>query len=322
MAISFTISDTIQLTDGRWNNSPTPAGTPWPTQSADLSGLASLPIYSGILSWTAMLDLDIIGDFNSDQESLFVDISGTSGGLNDGQSILFDPDTTNDKWFAGEATGPTNGVTNPLLGAQASEGNVTVNGHTSGTMTNADIDTIINDTAVFTADSSVHLTGDLGAVTNGLAIDFTIAEPPADNNGVDIAQIEMDLTLSSDWSGRHAISNVVFYLENTDGEIEKIKLDNWSDCGSYKTTAPFDFSEATIEALAATLIADFDADEWTFAGMTLKAGNNFEAGFAKNQTQGEGQILFGDIIGDYGKLNMTHISVDACDVLSDYFLIA
>ncbi len=312
MPISYTYSTTVQLTDGNWNKNPDPtpeAENIETTQTVDIN--LSL---SESIDWTGVLDFDVIGDFNDPGEVLEVTIDGE-------KARLFDEDTTNDVWFTGESTGPTNGSDNPLLGAQPTQGNVTING--DNILTDADIMTIKNDTAVFSADYSVSLSGDLKDVESGtLSIGFEISDYLQPDDGVDFAEIDMDLTVSGDWSGKHAISNVVFYLESSSG-IQKIKIDDWDQYSgksgptSFNSTEDFIFSEEKMDAFAASLGL---VDDFTFVGMTIKAGNNREDGFRPNQANGEGEIIFGDIMDDYGKLNKTTISVDAADYLDDFLI--
>jgi hypothetical protein len=272
------------------------------------------------LIWTGTLDLEVIGDFNAIGEVLEVTIEDSSGSET---AVLFDNDYTNDEWFDGEETGPTNGTANPLIGAQSSQGNVTINGHQGGSnlnpFTEDDIDTIINDTAVFTSNASVTLSGDLGQFYGDAIITHSITEYPLSESGVDFAQIEMVLTATGDWFGDRAISNVVFYLDCGDEDLIKVKIDNWSDLEQeYTSTGQFDFSAEAINAL---LAEEFEFEEdCDFVGMTIKAGNNFEEGFERNQTMGEGEIVFGDIDGDYGKLNKFDYVVEATDVIDDFLM--
>ncbi len=312
MPISYTYSTTVQLTDGNWNANPDPtpeAGNVETTQTVDIN--LSL---SESIEWTGVLDFDVIGDFNDPGEVLEVTIG-------DDTARLFDDDTTNDVWFTGESTGPTNGTDNPLLGAQPAQGNVTING--DNILTDDDIADIKTDTAVFSADDSVSLSGDLGTVENGtLSIDFAISNYLQPEDGVDFAEVDMDLTVSGDWYGDHAISNVVFYLESSSG-IQKIKIDDWdqysgkSGSTSFDSTEDFIFSEDSMDAFAASLGL---VDDFSFVGMTIKAGNNREDGFRPNQANGEGEIIFGDIMDDYGKLNMNTISVDAAIYLDEFLI--
>ena len=106
--------------------------------------------------------------------------------------------------------------------------------------------------------------------------------------------------------------------------MSQLALRKLTDCTArddlgeeYTFTELFDFSEETIDALAAELGVEGDCE---FVGMTIKAGNNCEAGVLRNQTMGEGEIVFGDIEGDYGKLNKFNYVVEATEVMDDFLM--
>lgn len=332
MAISFTVLDeTIQLTDGDWRTDPfdlnPPAQFIWldedVTVDLDLDG-------SG---WSATLDLNVIGDFNDDEEILIVTVE--PGEAEESEATLFDDDDGNDGIFDGENTGPTdgateiNGVTNPSIGAQPSQGNVTINGVMPDpafgvgnvNFTSDDVQDIIDNVAEFAADDSVELSGDLSDYIGNSDVDlnFEIADETAALGGVDFAQIEMEVNVSTEWEGK-GISNVVFYLE-CDEEIVKIKIDDWDELPEEYTSTEFlDFSEETILDLAVDCGIEGDCD---FVGMTIKAGQNQEEGFARNEIGGEGEIIAIDeatVRENYGKQNKPEWTVSAEDVIDDFLI--
>jgi hypothetical protein len=310
MPISVTFDDVVQLTDGNWNAQPTT--TPLPgniisTKSVDVA----LPPVSGDFSWTGTLDLSVIGDLNADGEVLRVSISGGPAGT----AVLFDDDFTNDVWFSGESTGPTNGSDNTLIGAQPSQGDVTINGTQGGSatipFTQEVIDDIRDDEATFSG-PRVSVSGDLGTLDEDITITYNITEFPASESGVDFAEVDMELSATGDWFGDAAISNVVFYLD-CDGDIEKVKIDEWDDLDEeFFSTESFDFSAENVEAFAAE---ECGLDDCTFVGMTIKAGDNAEEGFSPLEAAGEGEIVFGDIESDYGAANRPDCEPFATDVI-------
>ena len=344
MPISVTVLDeNIQLTDGNWLREPFFDPTvPYidvedVIENVDLSGFDS--------EWTATLDLNVIGDFNGDEEVFILTVE--EGEADETVSQLFDANPSNDDLFNGQNTGPTdgvteiNGVTNPLIGARwdvtPSQGNVAINGHqpnfnpSDPTFTTDDVEDIQNNEAVFTADTSVNLSADFSQYLGNSDVDFKfqIADANVAEVGVDFAQIATELTVTRDWvsDGGHAISNVVFYVE-CDDEIVKIKLDDWDELAEeYASTELLDINEDTVDALAIECGIASDADDCSFIGMTIKAGNNRETEIdgqtlKPNQTGGEGEIIFGSIEGDYGKQLKPECTVQATDwIVDDGFLV-
>ena len=316
IATGTTVTKTVQLTDGNWNRDPTFFPDPANVKITETVILTEPPG-----GWTT-IDLSILGDFNNPKEVLWVEIvDDTSSAI----ATLFDTDFTNDHWFTGEATGPTNGFANPLQGARPDQGNITINGNQGGSDTNpfteADIDTIFSNTAVFASDSDrVEITGDLSGLSGDLTVTFTIQEFDTEaQEGVDFAEIVLSYGGGFDeWMSGNAISNVVFYLQ-CDDEIIKVKIDDWDDLGTeYKSTEMIDVTTDNVEEFVAEMCGLDDCD---FIGLTIKAGNNREDGFRPNQANGEGEIVFGDILGEYGRQNDFDCVVQASDVFADYFLI-
>lgn len=312
MPITYIYQDVVQLTDGNWNQDPFAMPT---SPYIETSQTVDVPFLSDSVTWTKTLDLKVIGDFNADGEVLEVFISD---GSMDSTSVLFDPDLSNDGAFTGN-TGPTNGVDNPLIGAWPFQGDVKINGHNGGSATDPftvqDIEDILNDIAVFEG-PRVDLSADLSDFGESLMIEYNITEYPNSENGVDFAEIAMDLTASGDWYGRHAISNVVFYLSCGE-DVFKLKVDEWSDLNfEFKSTESLNFSAEVVEALADSC----GLEDCDFIGMTIKAGNNKETDLGV-KSKGEGEIIFGDIEDEYGAYNKIDCVVYADQVVEDVFLL-
>ena len=112
--------------------------------------------------------------------------------------------------------------------------------------------------------------------------------------------------------------------------LRKIRIDNFDATDEdgiplfdeFMSTAAFDFSQETVQVLA----TDCGLGDCDFVGMTIKAGNNYEDSFKKKDTDGEGEMIdFGVVDGlledHYGKQNDIDCTVDAAEVLHDFFLV-
>jgi hypothetical protein len=226
--------DTVQLTDGDWNDEP--FGKP-----AILNGMAPdgpngeapYQLTQTVTldtegCWTdTVLQLDVIGDFNAaNGESCTVTINT---GFNVYSAVLFDSDASNDGPFTGD-TGPTS------IGAQPGQGSVTINGHRpeNGTFVDDDIYQMTStDDAVFaTTGNDANVFANLGPLGDSVEITFTISPEDSQENGVDFAQIDLTLT-GEECDGKEA-SNAVFYWATTEVNDELCDVNGEDDLFTVK----------------------------------------------------------------------------------------
>jgi hypothetical protein len=286
MAIPIVFDGIAQLTDGDWNGDP----NDFTPINPDLSDEFTVDLQFAANGWSGTLSLAIVGDLNSTDETLTVEITGQD------TTILFDGDAGNNGPFLG-------GVQTSSFGAQPAEGDVAIDGEqgragAAGDFSQATIDKMGEDDednlATFTFEGAPDsvLTGEFD-LSDATDIEFTISpETPGGGRGVDFAQIEWTLTATPNTlTFGSAISNFVAYLDcDDDGSAEtKVKLDEWSNLEDFDIEVE-ELDVADVEDWLVDAV-DGEFSDCDLLALTVKIGGPPNPDFGP----GEGDLVFGTV---------------------------